>query len=319
MNNAKRDYINVQSIQEPKIGVLFVDFVNDIVNIKKKRRSASFVSNYKTVLNLVNEFCSLSDSILYTNSINEDFLEDFVAYLEYKDLRLNYIKNIINGIKAMTAKAAIRGYAVDPSFEDFEIRNNDEPTRVYLTMNEITRLYYYQNLSRKKTRIRDLFVVGCLTGLRYSDYSNLTKDNFVGDYIIVLTKKTKKKVIVPIHDYVKEIYNKYKGSIPNGLSVQYFNRAIKQICKEVGINDDITTSYIKGGKIVTETKKKWEMVGSHTARRSLATNMHRTKRMSTSDIMQITGHTTENSFFKYVRVTNEEKAKNISSDMFFRI
>lgn len=318
MQIKKKDYVNVDIFEEPKTGVLFIDFVKNIVKIKGGRNSKSFSNNYKTIVGHIEEFCGLSDTVLYTNSINEEFFEDFIAYLEYKDLRLNYMKNIVQCIKAMTAKAAIRGYAVDPSFEDVQIRESEEPTRVYLTMNEITRLYYYENLTKKQARIRDLFIVGCLTGLRYSDYSNLTQDNFSGDFIVKLTKKTKKKVIIPIHEYVKDIYEKYNNQIPGGFSIQYFNRSVKEICKKVGINDKITSTYIRGNRIVTETKEKWEMIGSHTARRSMATNMHQTKRMSTSDIMQITGHTSEQSFYRYIRTTNEDKARAIASDTYFR-
>jgi integrase len=318
MLTGRQDYINIDALNEVKQGVLFIDFINKMVEIKSKRLAPSFRHNYKTIIYHLNNFCELTDATLYTNSINEEFLEDFNTYLEHCNLRLGYIKNIIQCIKGMVKRAAIRGYIVDPSYEDFVIRESDDRNQVYLSMNEITRLYYYENLTKKQTRIRDLFIIGCLTGLRYSDYSNLDKSDFVGDYIIKLTKKTKKKVTIPLHDYVKEIYQKYDGNIPKSLSIQYFNRALKQICKKVGINEKVWDSYIKGGKLVNETKEKWEVVCSHTARRSAATNMYLTKRMATIDIMQITGHTTETSFFKYIKIQDEDKARNLSVDSFFR-
>ena len=191
-----------------------------------------------------------------------------------------------------------------------------------MSMNEITRIYYYkfmnQDKRRAKERIRDLFVVGCLTALRYSDYSTLTCDNFQNGYIVKRTKKTNIDVKVPAHDYVKEIFAKYHGHIPGNLCIQYVNKYLKTIMKEIGLNDIVTYSFTKGGKLVTVTKEKWELISSHTARRSAATNMYLTGRMKTLEIMRLTGHRTEQNFFRYIRLTNDDTARSISGDMFFR-
>jgi len=174
-------------------------------------------------------------------------------------------------------------------------------------------------ITHKQERIRDLFVVGCLTALRYSDYSTLSPQNFQGEYIVKLTKKTNKKVIIPIHDYVKEILDKYEGNIQFGISIQHFNRYIKIICEKVGLDSEIIFEFTKGGKVMTKKNFKYELVSSHTARRSAATNMYLTGRMKTHEIMAITGHTTEKSFFRYIKTTNEDVVRNISGDNFFRI
>lgn len=188
-------------------------------------------------------------------------------------------------------------------------------------MNEITRIYYYkfvkQDKRKAKERIRDLFVVGCLTALRYSDYSTLIKDNFQNGYIIKRTKKTNVDVKVPAHDYVKEIFEKYQGNIPTGLCIQYFNKYLKVIMKEIGLSDKVTFSYTKGGKLITAIREKWELISSHTARRSAATNMYLTGRMKTLEIMKLTGHRSEENFFRYIRLTNEDTARSISGDMFW--
>lgn len=189
-------------------------------------------------------------------------------------------------------------------------------------MNEITRIYYYkfekQDKRKAKERIRDMFVLGCLTALRYSDYSRLTSQNLIDNYIVIRTKKTNVDVKVPAHDYVFEIFAKYQGCIPNGLCIQYFNKYLKVIMKEIGLNDPITYSFTKGGKLLTVTRQKWELISSHTARRSAATNMYLTGRMKTLEIMKLTGHKSEQNFFRYIRLTNEDTARAISGDIFFR-
>jgi len=313
----KRDYINRFNLNEPKQGVLFRDFIILTVNRKAKRMAENYSSNYNTLIHHLNKFSELNDADIFTNSVNEAFIDDFITYLEGENLKLTYIKTLLSLIKAMAKKAGSYGYAVDSSYDDVNLDDEDIFT-VYLSMNEITRIYYYQGLSKKQERIRDLFVLGCLTAMRYSDYSTLTSDNMQGDFIVKITKKTGKKVIVPMHDYVKEIIRKYNGIINFGLSNQHFNRYIKVICQAIGITDPVTFNYTRGGKLVTETRQKWELISSHTARRSAATNMYLTQRMQTFEIMQITGHTTEKSFFRYIRITGSDSAKQIAGDNFFR-
>jgi integrase len=248
-------------------------------------------------------------------------LDDFIIYLEEQGLRHNTIVGYIEKIQSLVRRASQYNYAVDNTYDEIDLLA--EPTNaVFLSMNEITRIYYYkfekQDKRKAKERIRDLFVIGCLTALRYSDYSTLTKDNLQNGYIVKRTKKTNVDVKVPAHDYVKEIFAKYGGNIPNGLCIQYVNKYLKVIMKEIGLNDPITFSYTKGGKLITVTREKWELISSHTARRSAATNMYLTGRMKTFEIMKLTGHKTEQNFFRYIRLTSEDTARSISGDNFWR-
>lgn len=248
-------------------------------------------------------------------------MDDLILYLEDQGLRHNTIVGYILKIQTLVRRASQHNYAVDTTYNEIDIQ--PEPTNaVFLSMNEISRIYYFkfpkQDKRKAKERIRDLFVVGCLTALRYSDYSTLTIDNFQHGYIVKRTKKTNVDVKVPVHDFVKEIFEKYVGHIPGGLCIQYFNKYLKVIMKEIGLDDKVTFTYTKGGKLITVTREKWELISSHTARRSAATNMYLTGRMKTLEIMRLTGHKTEQNFFRYIRLTNEDTARSISGDMFFR-
>lgn len=91
------------------------------------------------------------------------------------------------------------------------------------------------------------------------------------------------------------------------------------ICKKIGFTNEIRYDYTRGGKMITEVKQKWQLISSHTARRSAATNMYLTGRFNTYEIMALTGHTTEKSFFRYIKVSNEDISKNLSGDNFFKI
>lgn len=87
---------------------------------------------------------------------------------------------------------------------------------------------------------------------------------------------------------------------------------IKKICELVGIN-----KVVKGSLINPKTRRKetgmfpkYKLVSSHTCRRSFATNMY-LMNFPTLSIMQITGHTTEKSFLKYIMVIPKEHADKL--------
>ena len=288
---------------------------------RSRRRSEHYAAVYDAIIRHIDNFSVEFGCDIFTNSVTEEFLDDFIVYLEDQGLRHNTIVGYIQKIQSLVRKALQYNYAVDSTYDEIDLR--EEPTNaVFLSMNEITRIYYYkfgkQDKRKARERIRDLFVIGCLTALRYSDYSTLTKDNLRDGYIIKRTKKTNVDVKVPAHDYIKEIFEKYQGRIPGGLCIQYFNKYLKVIMKEIGLTDKITYSYTKGGKLVTVTKEKWELISSHTARRSAATNMYLTGRMKILEIMRLTGHRSEQNFFRYIRLTADDTARSISGDFFWR-
>ena len=102
-------------------------------------------------------------------------------------MRHNTIVGYIQKIQSLVRRAGQYNYAVDTTFDEIDLR--EEPTNaVFLSMNEITRIYYYkfekQDKRKAKEKIRDLFVIGCLTALRYSDYSTLTKENLQNGFIV---------------------------------------------------------------------------------------------------------------------------------------
>lgn len=307
--------------EKPLEGIYFTDFIREVLERRSRRRSEHYAAVYDAIIKHVESFSEEFDCDIFTNSITVEFLDDFIIYLENKGLRHNTIVGYVQKIQSLVRRSSSYNYAVDSTYDEIELRE-ESVNAVFLSMNEIARIYYYkfekQDRRKARERIRDLFVIGCLTALRYSDYSTLTNDNFINGYIVKRTKKTNVDVKIPVHDYVREIFDKYEGNIPGGLCIQYFNKYLKIIMKEIGFTDKITFSYTKGGRLVTETREKWELISSHTARRSAATNMYMTGRMKTLEIMKLTGHRSEQNFFRYIRLTADDMARSISGDNFWR-
>ena len=84
------------------------------------------------------------------------------------------------------------------------LRENSDA--IYLDKDELKELEELDlTLYPKLERVRDLFIVGCFTGLRYSDYSVLKPENIKNDFIEITQVKTHDPVIITLHDAVKRI------------------------------------------------------------------------------------------------------------------
>ena len=294
----------------------FLEFMQEF--IYRKGKSDSWRKQYITVYHHIENYCIKFNCMLYTDSISELFLEDFCSYLQELGLMQNTIKGIIDRVKAVTKKAAIYGYMINRTYDEVSVKE-EEVHSIYLTQNQITRIYYYGNLDKSEERIRDLFIVQCLTGLRFSDISNLNFEDFdfQRNLISKKTKKTGANVILPIHPFVKEIFEKYNGFIPNDVTIQHYNREIKKIAKKIGLTEKVSFQRTVGHEVETLTYEFWEMVSSHTARRSFLTNLYNSGQIKTLDIATLSGHKSETNLLKYIKVNKEQVASTIQGNSFF--
>lgn len=288
----------------------FIQFGVIYINRKKKGK------HFNAFRNVLEHFLNFQETIRRTYTTKDIDREEICRFVEYlyveKGLKTSTIQAMVIKLKYLLGKAYLNGWAVDDSYTDATVREN-ESTHIYLKEKEIARLYYYDGLTKKQEEVRDLFVVGCMTGQRYSDYSRISGDNIKGDNIFILQKKTKNKAVVPMTDYVREIFAKYDGNLPEARCIQYFNKTIKLICRKAGLTDTITYEEDQGGDIVMVKKEKCDMVSSHTARRTFITNTIRDK-VPENMIMKLTGHKSSACFSRYNRLTLEENARALSGN-----
>lgn len=176
--------------------------------------------------------------------------------------------------------------------------------------------------NKRLERVRDLFVFGCCVGLRYSDFSRIRPENIIKDgidyFVKVTTQKTSERVIIPAHPMALEILKKYKSensTLPRSVSSQRFNDYIKEACKIVGEAESKAAGRAVGfneaGRLSTEPELQlWQCVSSHTARRSMATNYY-LEGFPVIDLTKITGHKTESSFLRYIKLSKLDAARRL--------
>ena len=137
--------------------------------------------------------------------------------------------------------------------------------QVVLTAEEIALIERYKPKTEKEKWVKAQFLCEYYCLARSSDIQQLTPENIQGDFITYVSQKTKIATTVPLHkNFIK--YFKQRGKT---LDRSVYNRIIKRICKNCGIDEEIKLFY--HGKV--QIRKKYELIGSHTARRSGATEL----------------------------------------------
>lgn len=140
--------------------------------------------------------------------------------------------------------------------------------------------------------------------------------NLTNNTLRVRTQKTGEWVVIPLHKYVRNIIKRYKG-FPKGRANQYLNRELKHIAKAACIKGSVVLTRTQGGKKVSTTYQKWELITTHTARRSFATNLFKAGIPAIS-IMKITGHKNVATFMKYIKIDAQENAEIIAKHRIFK-
>ena len=261
--------------------------------------------------------------------VDMTFYYEYTAYLKEKKYSINSIGKCIKELKTILRAAESEGYDVNPKFKDKKFKGTRvEVDSIYLTKDDLDKIMNV-NLSQHSNGYeyaRDIFMVGVWTAQRISDYNNLSRDNIKSHRIRkqidnkvaykefltvdIRQKKTGTKISIPVSSELKSILERYDYQLPH-LEDQVLNRYMKEICKMAGLDELVEIQTTKGGTPVKEMKHKWELVHSHTARRTGATLMYLAG-MDYYDIMRITGHTSPTMLKKYIKADSLEVADKIT-------
>lgn len=309
---------------------LFTDFAN-----RFKAESAKALGTkkaYQTAINWI-ELYEAENGRLSFNDINADFYNRFHKFVFKNGANSpNFFGTLIKQIKVFMNEAKKEGLHESNLAESFK-RVDLDVDNIYLTVDELIKVHrlnitedfvksQFEKVKIQHVRLmvkalnlsRARFLIGAFTALRVSDFSRIEELNIKDNFIRIRTEKTGAPVVIPIHWIVKEILETF--DLSQKISDQKLNKQIKLVCKYAGIKEPVSLSKFEKGKRIDVVKSKYEWVTTHTARRSGATNMFKAGIPSIS-IMKITGHRTEKSFLKYIKVTQEENAELLSKHPFF--
>ncbi len=308
----------------PQVKLDFIQWMEKEIEGMKNDKKYGSIQVYRTLLRHLKEFSKSKGYVLNFDTINLDFYEQFKTYiLVEKGLLTNTFGKQIKTLKTFLNLATEKGVNSNLAYKSRLFRATlEDVDHIYLTLEELDSLHQL-DLTYKPylDRVRDLFLIGCFTGLRFSDFTQLKGENLEkaghGYVFNVKTQKTNERVVIPVKPILMSIWEKYDGTLPRAISNQKMNKYLKELGKAAGITNNTTLKRTSGKQVKEVIRPKNEFITTHTARRSFATNAY-LEGVPAISIMKFTGHRTESSFMKYIKVSQERNALLLMNHDFFK-
>ena len=270
-------------------------------------RSVRTIKKFNTLREQLIDFQRTKRVNVNFDSLNVAFYDKLADYY-LNDLGVvnNTFGKYVSALKTFLNWATDRGYNHKIDYRKFRVFKEDADI-VYLNQRELSAI---TDLSLTKNprleKVRDVFCLGCFTGLRFSDLAKLRAQNVKGDHIIIKSQKTRDTLFIPLRDEAKTIILRYKdkpGFFPI-ISNQKMNDYLKELARLAGLDEEVTITRYQGAKEIKITKPKCEMISTHTARRTFVT-LSLEQGARPEIVMQITGHKSYSTFKKYIKITNK--------------
>ncbi len=280
---------------------------------------------------------NFSDEISF-EAFNEKGLADFVEYLRNTlNMKNSTIGKQLGFLKWFFKWADAKGYNNELAYRSFSPKlKTTEKKVIFFDWEELMKIYTYvfpdvgTELSLKDVngkrykkrvrlekntleRVRDVFCFSCFTSLRYSDVANLKRQNVYPGYIQITTIKTNDTLKIELNKYAASILKKYKDQkypydrVLPVISNQRMNEYLKEMAEIMGFTSPETITYYKGNKRIDEVYPKWQLIGTHTGRRTFICNALMLG-ISPQIVMKWTGHSDYKSMKPYIDIADKAKA-----------
>lgn len=281
---------------------------------KRQKLKPSAISSYKTTLSLINKYQTRYDKVFYLNEFDQNDIDRFSDFMIIDE---EYAMNTHSKVMMDTLqffKYAVKLKKIPPArlLElEFDTRREDTDS-IYLTETEILELLNITDFAAPVyEHVRDIFVIGCFTGMRFSDYSVIDPTRIRNNRLEIVQKKTGNKVTIPIHVEVVKILEKYNYLLPQVPPNNEFNRIIKLVGEKLpSLHVPFTKQITYGRELKELVDLKYTFLQTHTARRSFCSNEY-LKGTDPMIIMAISGHKSHKSFMKYIKVSGDEFATKL--------
>lgn len=306
-------------------------WTNKWLDSLKPNCAYSTIKKKQYILNSLIQFQKETNYKLGMDSINEVFAEKFKKWALQAKLKNgkkrfnkdNTIHKYIGITKEFMKWSNKRGYTTNNDYTNISGYNEIYFTPFALEGEDISKLLSIDfntvdlislgarpcNLSKTRKSletVRDSFVFRCFCGIRFSDYYSLSPNKFKGNRLTLVTQKTGTSVTIPLPESAFKILSKYNYKLPKQNN-QTENEQLKLLCKIAGFKEDTTITYKLAGELISEVKQRWELVTTHTARKTFITNCLRAG-IEAYLVMEIVGIKKESTFRRYVQVTNNDVA-----------
>ena len=269
------------------------EFVSAVID--NSTRSEQTKSAYHTLAREAEKY----DKDITIGSVNHDWIERWRTSMTEAGLSENTVKGRLKQLHCLTQEAIKRDLISDDPFKWITI-GNMTPRKEYLTMGEIRRIERLK-LEGREEKVRDLFLLSCWCGLRWSALSTLEEAEITNGILKKRMHKTKLDVTIPISTLFwgkgKEIIDRYRPITMLSHCVSCnstANKIIKEVAAKAGIR---------------------KRVHFHIGRKSCS-QMLNSMGLSTQDISTILGHSKTETTQKFYIFGKEESMLKASKKLF---
>lgn len=309
----------VQNINKETLIGFIDEFVKDCesgvrLSPKRQKLKPSSINSYKTTKGYLMKFQEQSKKILNLKDFSQTDIDKFSDFLIIdEEFAMNtHAKSMMDLLQIIKYAVKLKKISAAKLVElEFDTRR-EETDSIYLTEEEILQLLEIKDFAEPvHEHVRDVFVVGCFTAMRFSDYSTIDPTAIRNNRLEFVQKKTGNKVTIPIHPVVNMILKKYDNSLPKVPKNNEFNRIIKLVGEKLPCLHVPFTKQVTYGRELKElVDMKFNFLQTHTARRSFCSNEF-LKKTDPMIIMSISGHKSHKSFMRYIKVTGDQFADQL--------
>ena len=295
-----------QFVQDCELGVR--------LSPKRQKLKPSSISSYKTTQSLLVKFQNHTKTVIQLKDFSQSVIDKFSDFMILdEEFAMNtHAKSMMDLLQII--KYAVKHKKI-PAAKMVELEfdtRREETDSIYLTEDEILQLLDIHEFEEPEhEQVRDVFVLGCFTGMRFSDYSKIDTSAIRNNRLEFVQKKTGAKATIPIHPVVNAILKKYDNMLPKVPPNNEFNRIIKIVGEKLPCLHVPFTKQVTYKRVLTEfVAMKYSFLQTHTARRSFCSNEY-LKGTDPMIIMSISGHRSHKSFMRYIKVSGEQFADKL--------
>ena len=301
-----------------------IECINKMCEIKA-RSHPKIRQNYRMLITKLTSIEQQFGCTIMPAMISSVFWNHFIPFLADQGLKYSTIGHIKANLIAVLNWSSKYGVKLNPSYSEVDIPNY-VPSKISLTPDEISHIYHFKiglenaysfrskkilKLRKNKIetleRVRDMFVLGCNLGQRYSDLVRISPENFKNGQFSIVQQKTGNKCFVPINSMSIDsritwaILEKYGYHAPYTGDINNYNTYLHELLHHIGEGflEEVHIDNKINGVITRETKQRYQLISSHSARRSFAT-INTLRNIPRNKILRATGHSSEKAFVRYI-------------------
>lgn len=243
---------------------------------------------------------------LHLDTITHALMEDFHAHLTAEGLQASTAAKHVAFFKSFLHWAVKRELTENIRWQRYCIEAPPDTLKVALSKSELDALRNTPLPKDYLRNCRDLFLIGCLTGLRFSDYSRIQRQHVKDGLLFIRQEKTDSYVEIPLTPEAGRLVNRLISGEIRAISNQKMNIYLKELGRICGLTEPFEVHEFRGKMKVTKTVPKYELLGTHTGRRTFATGLLLAG-LPAQTVMIYTGHKDLKSFCKYVNIPKQSQ------------